>query len=199
MQLAEDAQKLDEVVVVGYGTAKKSDLAGSVVRADLGTLQESPNISLGSALQGTVPGLNVSSVSEAGKDPDMSIRGRTSISGGNSPLIVLDGIIFRGNMVDINMNDVESIDILKDASAAAIYGSEASNGVILITSKTGKVMSKPTIEYSGSFSYQQPTNKDMYPEDATGSFARSQTASSKKAVLETICSNRIRIGIRLRI
>ena len=65
----------------------------------------------------------------------MSIRGRTSISGGNSPLIVLDGIIFRGNMVDINMNDVESIDILKDASAAAIYGSEASNGVILITSK----------------------------------------------------------------
>ena len=137
VQLAEDAQKLDEVVVVGYGTAKKSDLAGSVVRADLGTLQESPNINLGSALQGTVPGLNVSSVSEAGKDPDMSIRGRTSISGGNSPLIVLDGIIFRGNMVDINMNDVESIDILKDASAAAIYGSEASNGVILITSKTG--------------------------------------------------------------
>ena len=98
----------------------------------------------------------------------MSIRGRTSISGGNSPLIVLDGIIFRGNMVDINMNDVESIDILKDASAAAIYGSEASNGVILITSKTGKVMSKPTIEYSGSFSYQQPTNKDMYPEGRDG-------------------------------
>lgn len=161
-------QALDEVVVVGYGTAKKSDLAGSVVRADLGTLQESPSISLGSALQGTVPGLNVGAVTEAGKGPDMSIRGRTSISGGNSPLIVLDGIIFRGNMVDINMNDVESVDVLKDASAAAIYGSEASNGVILITSKTGKVMSKPTIEYSGSFSYQQPTNKDMFPEGRDG-------------------------------
>lgn len=168
VQLAEDAQKLEEVVVVGYGTAKKSDLAGSVVRADLGTLQESPSISLGSALQGTVPGLNVGAVSEAGKDPEMSIRGRTSISGGNSPLIVLDGIIFRGNMVDINMNDVESIDILKDASAAAIYGSEASNGVILITSKQGKVMSKPMIEYSGSYSFQSPTNKDMYPEDRDG-------------------------------
>ncbi len=168
VQLSEDAQKLDEVVVVGYGTAKKSDLAGAVVRADLETLQESPNVSLGSALQGTVPGLNVGAVSEAGKDPEMSIRGRTSISGGNSPLIVLDGIIFRGNMVDINMNDVESIDILKDASAAAIYGSEASNGVILITSKTGKVMSKPVIEYSGSFSYQEPTNKDMYPEGRDG-------------------------------
>ncbi len=109
--LIDDTQALDEVVVVGYGTAKKSDLAGSVVRADLGTLQESPNISLGSALQGVVPGLNVGAVTEAGKDPDMSIRGRTSISGGNSPLIVLDGIIFRGNMVDINMNDVESIDV----------------------------------------------------------------------------------------
>lgn len=168
VQLAEDAQKLEEVVVVGYGTAKKSDLAGSVVRADLGTLQESPSISLGSALQGTVPGLNVGAVSEAGKDPEMSIRGRTSISGGNSPLIVLDGIIFRGNMVDINMNDVESIDILKDASAAAIYGSEASNGVILITSKQGKVMSKPMIEYSGSYSFQAPTNKNMYPEDRDG-------------------------------
>ena len=168
VKLVDDMQALDEVVVVGYGTAKKSDLAGSVVRADLGTLQESPNISLGSALQGVVPGLNVGAVTEAGKDPDMSIRGRTSISGGNSPLIVLDGIIFRGNMVDINMNDVESIDVLKDASAAAIYGSEASNGVILITSKTGKVMSKPTIEYSGSFSYQQPTNKDMFPEGRDG-------------------------------
>lgn len=168
VQLKEDSQKLDEVVVIGYGTAKKSDLTGTVVRADLATLQESPNISLGSALQGTVPGLNVGAVSEAGKDPSMSIRGRTSISGGNSPLIVLDGIIFRGSLVDLNTNDIESIDILKDASAAAIYGSEASNGVMLITSKTGKVMSKPTIEYSGSFSYQQPTNKEMLPQGRDG-------------------------------
>lgn len=168
ISLKEDSEALDELVVVGYGTQKKKDLAGSVVRADLSKLQESPNISLGSALQGTVPGLNVGTVSQAGSDPEMSIRGRTSISGSNSPLIVLDGIIFRGNMVDINMNDVESIDVLKDASAAAIYGSEASNGVILITSKQGKVMSKPTIEYSGSYSFQSPTNKDMYPQDREG-------------------------------
>lgn len=166
--LREDAEALDEVVVVGYGTAKKSDLAGSVVRADLSVLQESPNVSLGQALQGTIPGLNVGAVSQAGKDPEMSIRGRTSISGSNSPLIVLDGIIFRGSMVDINMSDVESIDVLKDASAAAIYGSEASNGVILITSKQGKVMTKPTIEYSGSYSFQSPTNTDMVPEDRDG-------------------------------
>ena len=168
IQLKEDTQKLDEVVVIGYGTARKSDITGSVVRADLSTLQDSPNISLASSLQGTIPGLNVGASTEAGKDPDMSIRGRTSISGGNAPLIVLDGIVFRGSMVDINTNDIESIDILKDASSAAIYGSEASNGVILITSKTGTVMSKPTIEYSGSFSYQQPTNNDMMPEGRDG-------------------------------
>lgn len=170
--LTEDSQALDEVIVVGYGTAKKSDLAGAVVRADLATLQESPNISLGSALHGVVPGLNVGAVTEAGKNPSISIRGRTSISGGTSPLIVMDGIIYRGDLVDINMNDVESIDILKDASAAAIYGSEASNGVILITSKTGKVMSKPTIEYSGSFSLQQPTNKKLYPTGREGFLRR---------------------------
>lgn len=90
-------------------------------------------------------------------------------------------------MVDINMNDVESIDVLKDASAAAIYGSEASNGVILITSKTGKVMSKPTIEYSGSFSYQQPTNKDMFPEGRDGFFGKLQIAFWKKVGQEVIC------------
>lgn len=166
--LNEDLLKLDEVVVVGYGTARKSDLAGAVVRADLSILQESPSTNILSSLQGTIPGLNIGSVAEAGKDPSMSIRGRTSISGTQNPLIVLDGIIFRGNIIDINTNDVESIDILKDASAAAIYGSEASNGVILITSKTGKVKSKPIIAYSGSFSYQQPTNKDMVPEGREG-------------------------------
>lgn len=168
VSLVEDKQMLEEIVVVGYGTARKKDLAGSVVRADLSALQESPNISIAQALHGTVPGLNVGVSTQAGSSPSISIRGRTSISGSNSPLIVLDGIIFRGSLVDINMNDVESIDILKDASAAAIYGSEASNGVILITSKTGKVMSKPVIEYSGSFSFQSPTNDDLVPEDREG-------------------------------
>jgi TonB-linked SusC/RagA family outer membrane protein len=161
--LAEDTQALDEVVVIGYGTAKKKDLTGSVVRADLSTLQESPSISLASKLQGTVPGLNVGAVTTAGSDPEMTIRGRTTISGTTSPLIVLDGIIYRGNMVDINPNDIESVDILKDASAAAIYGSQASNGVILITSKSVKAMSKPIIEYTGSVSFQEATTDKARP------------------------------------
>ena len=103
-------------------------------------------------------------------------------------------------MVDINMNDVESIDILKDASAAAIYGSEASNGVILITSKTGKVMSKPTIEYSGSFSYQQPTNKDMYPEGRDGFLRKiADRFLERKPYWRRYAPTESGIGIRLRI
>lgn len=167
--LTEDLLKLEEVIVVGYGTARKSDITGAVVRADLSTLQESPNTNIMNALQGLVPGLNVGATTTAGADPTFSIRGRTSISGETTPLIVLDGIIYRGNMSDINVNDVASIDVLKDASATAIYGSQASNGVLLITTKTGtESSSKPTISYSGYFSYQQPTNTDLKPMNREG-------------------------------
>ncbi|GHT01139.1 SusC/RagA family TonB-linked outer membrane protein [Bacteroidia bacterium] len=166
--LAQDAANLDEVVVVGYGTAKKSDLAGSVVRANLSTLQESPNVSLMQGLHGTTPGLNVGQVSKAGEDPSITIRGRNSINGTTGPLIVLDGIVFRGTMVDINPNDVESMDILKDASAAAIYGSQAANGVILITTKTGKTAQKPIISYNASYTAQSLANKKFVPQDLNG-------------------------------
>ncbi|MEX2592382.1 MAG: TonB-dependent receptor [Anditalea sp.] len=166
--LTEDLASLDEVVVVGYGIAKKRDLTGSVTRANIESFKESPNVSILQSLQGAVPGLNVGAVTNAGSDPEISIRGRSSISGSNMPLIVLDGIIYRGNIVDINPHDVESIDILKDASAAAIYGSQASNGVIIITSKDGKNTQKPVIEYSFSHSLQEVANKDMLPEDGDG-------------------------------
>ncbi len=167
--LTEDLLKLEEVVVVGYGTARKSDITGAVVRADLSALQESPNTNIMNALQGLVAGLNVGISGSAGADPDFSIRGRTSLSGSTTPLIVLDGIIYRGNMSDINVNDVASIDVLKDASATAIYGSQASNGVLLITTKTGTgSSSKPIISYSGYYSYQQPTNNDLKPLDREG-------------------------------
>ncbi|GAB1453709.1 TonB-dependent receptor [Draconibacterium sp.] len=168
VQMVVDAIGLEEVVAIGYGTMKKSDLTGSVIRADLTKLQESPNISIGQSLQGIVPGLNVGAVNTAGSDPSITIRGRNSISGGQSPLIVIDGIIYRGSLVDINPNDIESIDVLKDASAAAIYGSQASNGVVLITSKTVKAMSKPIIEYSGSYTLQESSNNKMRPMNKEG-------------------------------
>jgi len=166
--LTEDVLGLEEVVVIGYGTAKRKDVTGSVVSADLNKLKESPNVSIGQSLQGTVPGLNVGAVNTAGSDPGITIRGRNSISGGTSPLIVLDGIIYRGSLVDINPNDIESIEALKDASAAAIYGSQASNGVLLITSKSVKAMTKPIIEYTGSYTIQEMSTNKMLPLDREG-------------------------------
>ncbi len=168
VSLKPDEKALEEVVVVGYGTAKKRDVTGAVARANIEAFSESPNVSILQSLQGAVPGLNVGAVTTAGSDPQLSIRGQTSISGSNSPLIVLDGIIYRGSLVDINPNDIASIDVLKDASAAAIYGSQASNGVILITSKTGKSTKKPTIAYSTSLSFQQVSNRSMLPENGEG-------------------------------
>ncbi len=154
--LSQDEKALEELVVVGYGTQKKSDLTGAVVRANIDAFREQPNVSILQSLQGSVPGLNVGQINRAGQDPEFSIRGRTSISGTSIPLVVLDGIIFRGNLVDLNPNDIASIDILKDASAAAIYGSQASNGVIIVTTKSGGTREKPVINYSTSYTIQSP-------------------------------------------
>lgn len=154
--LAESAIGLDEVVVVGYGTMKKADLTGAVVKADIEAFKEAPNVNILKSLQGSVPGLNIGMTTTAGSEPLMSIRGQNSISGSNNPLIVLDGIIYNGQLVDINPDDIESVDILKDISSTAIYGSRAANGVILLTTKKGKRYDKPMITYSGYVTIQNP-------------------------------------------
>ncbi|MFH4968317.1 TonB-dependent receptor [Gaetbulibacter sp. M240] len=159
--LQEDLDQLDEIVVVGYGSAKKRDLTGSIIRVDLEKEPERANVSLLQALQGSVPGLNVGINSTVGGSPSISIRGRTSLSGSDQPLIVLDGIIFNGSLNDLNINDVKSIDVLKDASAAAVYGSRSANGVIIVTTKMGTV-GKPTISLN-VFSGVQ----NLSPSDAT--------------------------------
>lgn len=166
-----DALGLDEIVVIGYGVSKKRDLTGAVASFDVGKLDEIPNVSVLQALQGTVAGLNVGAVNAAGADPVISVRGRTNITTGanaaaaNAPLIVVDGIIYRGSLVDLNTADIENIDILKDASSAAIYGSQAANGVILVTTKKG-VTGKPVINYTASYSIQTPTNTALEPMNA---------------------------------
>ncbi len=156
-----DALGLEEIVVVGYGTMRKSDLTGAVVRVDLESKANNANISVLQALQGSVPGINIGISDEIGEDPDLSIRGKTSISGSDKPLVVLDGIIFNGRINDINTNDIKSIDVLKDASAAAVYGSRSANGVILITTKTGKT-GKPRISFNAYAGIQ-----DLSPSDGT--------------------------------
>lgn len=164
--MVSDEIGLDEVVVIGYGTSKKRDLTGAVASYDVSKLEEIPNVSVIQALQGTVAGLNVGAVDAAGENPTISVRGQTSLNSGaaaNSPLIVVDGIIYRGSLVDLNKSDIESIDILKDASSAAIYGSQAANGVMLITTKKGKVIGKPVISYSASYTVQTPTGNALEP------------------------------------
>lgn len=161
VRLIENSQMLDEIVVVGYGTMKKSDLTGAVVSANLKDFEKSPNTNIVQSLQGTVPGLNIGQVTSAGSTPSISIRGTNTLSGNKNVLIVLDGIIYSSSLSSINPNDIASIDILKDASATAVYGAQAANGVLLITSKKGKE-GKAKVSFSSAYSISNPT-KNLRP------------------------------------
>lgn len=138
IRLASDQKTLDEVVVVGYGTQKKRDLTGAVSQIATAKLEnENPN-SVQDILRGNVAGLNVGMSPSAKGGGSLLVRGRNSINAATSPLLVLDGAIYYGELSDINPNDIETIDVLKDASSAAVFGSKAASGVILITTKKGK-------------------------------------------------------------
>ena len=155
--LEESISSLDQVVVIGYGTAKVRDLSGSVESVDMAGFDEQPNVSLMEGITGAVPGLSIGQVDQAGENPSIGIRGQSSLSGVQDPLIVMDGVIYRGDLISINPDDIQSIEVLKDASATAIYGSQASNGVILLTTKNGSDRKgKPTIQFSSTLSLQQP-------------------------------------------
>ncbi len=158
--LQADTRSLDEVIVVGYGTQKKSDLTGAVVAISKDRLTQLPNTNIAQALQGSIPGLQINTNGGGAEQNDVSIlvRGRSSISASNAPLIILDGIPYTGSISDINPSDVETIDVLKDASAAAIYGSRGSNGVIIVTTKQGK-KGKLSISYDGFYGIQQIANR----------------------------------------
>lgn len=151
---------LDEVVVIGYGTQKKRDVTGAVASIPKERLQQLPNTNVAQALQGAIPGLQINTNSGGAEGNDLSIliRGRNSISADNGPLIIWDGIPYVGGISEINPNDIESIEVLRDASAAAIYGSRGSNGVILITSKRGKE-GRLNITYDGFYGFQDLINK----------------------------------------
>ena len=155
--LTPDNNQLSEVVVVGYGTQKKRDLTGSIASADLVAFKESPNVSILQSLKGALPGLTIGQTNRAGDEASINIRGTSTLNGNTNPLIIVDGIIFNGRLSDIAPTDVQSVDVLKDPSSKAVYGSQAANGVILITTKTGRASTKPTITYSGSYAVSSPT------------------------------------------
>ncbi|MEO5996672.1 MAG: TonB-dependent receptor [Chitinophagaceae bacterium] len=160
VQLETNDQSLNTVVVVGYGSQKKKDVTGSVASLSKDRLTQLPNTNIAEALQGSIPGLqiNTNGGGAEGNNVSILIRGRNSITASNNPLIIWDGIPYTGGISEINPNDVESIEILKDASAAAIYGSRGSNGVILVTSKQGK-KGKLIITYDGFYATQTLVNK----------------------------------------
>ena len=172
--LEASGQSLGEVVVVGYGTMKRSDLTGAVVTADLEAFKEAPNTNILQSIKGTVPGLQIGQTNQAGAEPSIAVRGRNTINGNTAVLIVLDGIIYNGRIGDVNPADIESVNILKDASSKAIYGAQAANGVMLITTRGGK-KGKPTISYSTYLASQTPTS-DM----------RLRNAEEKKQIIRDI-------------
>lgn len=161
VKLAEDTQNLDEVVVVGYGVQKKSDLTGSVSNIKSEKLMERPATTVEQALAGRVAGVNVSTNSgRPGGRTSIQIRGYSSINATSNPLYVVDGVVWEGGGLDaINPNDIESIDVLKDASSTAIYGTRGSNGVIIVTTKKGKLGQKPTISYDANLSVSKLARK----------------------------------------
>lgn len=196
ISLSPDAKSLNEVVVIGYGTQNKRDVTGAVSTIKSSDLDHTNAVSIDNLIQGKAAGVAVSTyTSQPGGDVSVTIRGALSPNGSNAPLYVIDGLpitsqpyesvtavaSFRGNinrspLAGINPNDIASVDILKDASATAIYGSAAANGVILITTKKGKE-GATTVNYSGTYSTQslksflQPLNATQF-ETATNEFGR---------------------------
>ena len=149
--LREDNEQLDEIVVVGYGTMKKSDLTGAITRVGEKELQSRPVNNAFEALQGKAAGVDITTNERPGQIGSIRIRGERSLNGGNTPLYVVDGVplMSASGIETLNPRDIESIDILKDASATAIYGSRGANGVVIVTTKQGQ-SGKMAIDYTGT-------------------------------------------------
>ena len=162
VQLESDLTSLSEVVVVGYGTTKKSDLISSVASVKTEEMMKVPSTDIGEMLRGKAPGLLISvGNAEPGSSSNIQLRGQRSLQGGNSPIVIADGVII-GSINDVNPNDIASMEILKDAAAQAIYGARASNGVILITTKRGKA-GETKVNYNGFYGLQTVNrNFDVY-------------------------------------
>ena len=158
VKLEQSKQTIDEVVVIGYGTVKKTDLTGSVANVKMSDIKDVPVVSVDQALQGRIAGADImATTGEPGATTSIRIRGTRSISASNEPLIIVDGVIDGiHDLNDINSSDIESISVLKDASSTAIYGARGSNGVIVITTKKGRGMDgRPNITFKTDLGFSQ--------------------------------------------
>lgn len=189
--LTEDVDQLDEVVVVGYGTQKKSHLTGAVSSIVNEDLDQLPVARIDDALVGQIAGVNIRATEgEAGSAPTIRIRGTGSLTGSSDPLIVIDGLVVDNDFLgSLDMNEVESVDVLKDAASAAIYGSRGGNGVILITTKQGKE-GKTKFSYQGYTGFKEARHSDAYTlsvaEAAAAEMAANGTLSNRTAYKQLI-------------
>lgn len=152
IKMLSDVKALDEVVVIGYGTISKQNVTGSVASMKGDVMRDVPTGNMSYALQGRIAGVDMSQTSSRpGASMQIRIRGTRSLNASNDPLIVLDGIPFMGTLSDIDPNSIKSVDILKDASATAVYGSRGANGVILVTTNKGSKDQKATVSYNGYY------------------------------------------------
>ena len=170
---------LDQVVVIGYGTQKKADLTGSVAVVEADELKRVSHSNISSMLEGKVAGVNITTDGQPGADPSVRIRGLGSF-GDTSPLYVIDGVPMGTSIRDFSPNDIETIQVLKDASAAAIYGSRAANGVVIITTKSGKKEQPMKIDYSGYFGVDRIRKGvyDVMDSEEYGKYVRMAFANS---------------------
>ena len=157
VRLSPDTATLEEVVLIGYGQSRQKDLTGSVAAIDLDEVQAQPASNIGDAIQGRAPGVQVITSGQPGTNPTIRIRGIGTI-GNNDPLIVVDGVPLNGGLNQVNMNDVESLQILKDASSTAIYGARGANGVVIITTKRGSKSKGGQLNIEVFSALQTPTD-----------------------------------------
>ncbi len=159
--LVEDSAQLDEVVVVGYGTQKRANITGAVAKVGGDEVAAIQAARVDDALAGKLPGVLIQNQSgEPGADPKIQIRAASSLSGDSNPLIVVDGYPISGSLATVNPNDIQSLEVLKDAASAAIYGSRGANGVILVTTKKGR-SGKANFSYNTYTSFSQKYRKDI--------------------------------------
>ncbi len=166
VNLEEEAIGIQEVVAIGYGVAKKSDLTGSIVQVKADNMKNYSPSNVSDLLRTSIPGLSAGYSTSAKGNSSLLIRGETTLTAGTSPLIVLDGVIYNGDLSDINPDDIDRMDVMKDASSSAVYGSRATNGVISITTKKGKG-DKPTINVSSTMGISTVADR-VKPYDAAG-------------------------------
>ena len=188
-ELKENASQLAEVVVTGYQTQRKADLTGAVAVVKTDELKTSSDTDPMRALQGKVPGMTITSNGSPVGAGTVRVRGGGSFNSSQDPLFIIDGVPTTTNLNTLNMNDIESMQVLKDAASASIYGSRAANGVIIITTRSGKKGDKVKVDFSANLTAQFYNKQTMMKLANTAEYATAMAQAAMNDGLRTPCAN----------